>query len=91
MAAKQDDLSGVEGPGVSPAKFKDVDEAFDTMLGARTNRMKWGKKEVEAQASLLEIMHKRDIEVYYFDDQKYVRKQLEKVVRAPKDDNGEED
>ncbi len=89
--AKQDELAGVEGDGVSPVKFKDVDEAFDALLGARSNRMKWGKKELEAQATLLDVMHKRSLDVYYFDDTKYVRKEIEKVVRAPKDEeaNGE--
>ena len=53
MPRQQDDLSGVEGPGVSQPKIKAVEDCFEALLNARTNRMKWGTKEKDAQIASL--------------------------------------
>lgn len=89
MPRQQDDLAGVDGPGVSQPKIKAVDESFETLLNARTNRMKWGVKEKEAQTELVALMEKHELEVYSFDDVAYQLKDIKKVVRVPKD--GEDD
>jgi hypothetical protein len=83
---KQDDLAGVEGPGVSVPKIKAVEEAFDALIGARTKRMSWGEKEGEASAALVELFHKHNLRVYTFDDKRYTLKQIEKIKLLPKDE-----
>lgn len=82
----QDDLGGMNGPGVESPKIKAVDEAFDTLIGARGNRMKWGLKEKEAQTELVALMEKNELELYRFDDVVYQLKDIKKVVRLPKED-----
>jgi hypothetical protein len=89
MPRQQEDLDGVEGPGVSQPKFKAVDESFETLLNARTTCMKWGVKEKEAQTELVALMEKHELEVYSFDDVAYQLKDIKKIVRVPKD--GEDD
>ena len=83
---KQDDLAGVEGPGVSQPKIKAIDEQFDILIGAREKRMSWGKKEKDAQTELVALMEKHGVEVYMYDETPYMLKDIKKVVRKPKDD-----
>lgn len=85
--AKQSELDAMDGPGVAAVTIKDVDDAFDILLGARSNRMKWGTKEKEAQAALIELFHKHNLKSYNFDDRVYQLKDIEKIVLAPKDDD----
>lgn len=89
--AKQDDLGGIEGEGVSPVKIKAVDTAFDELIGARSKRMSWGEKEGEASATLVNLFHKHNLKVYTFDDKKYTLATIEKIKLKPKDEeNGSE-
>lgn len=90
MANKQDDLTGVEGEGVSLKKIKAVDEAFGALLGARGSRMKYATKEKEAQAELIALMEKHNLSIYNYDDRVYVLADIKKVKLKPKDeDDGE--
>ena len=89
--AKQDDLSGVEGPGVSVPKIKAVSDAFDTLLAHRQKRMAHGEKEQEASAVLTELFHRHNLKCYTHDEVKYVLKGKEKIVKAPKDVDGEDE
>ncbi len=89
MPRTQDDLAGVDGPGVSQQKIKSVDEALETLLAARSKRMKMAEAEKEAQAALVQLFHKHDLTVYSFDDAVYELVDIEKIKRAKKD--GEDD
>lgn len=42
--AKNDDLPGVDGPGVAPVKIKAVSDAFDDLLAHRQNGWRTAKK-----------------------------------------------
>ena len=85
MARQQDDLAGVEGPGVSIQKIKSVDEALETLLAARSKRMKMADQEKEAQTALVQLFHKHELTVYRFDDAVYELVDIEKIKRAKKD------
>ena len=90
--AKQDELAGVEGEGVSAVKIKSVDDAFDSLLGARGNRMRWGKKEKEEQNRLIALFKKHNLSTYVFDDRTYILDDIEKIKLKPKDEeNGSDD
>jgi hypothetical protein len=89
MPRQQEDLAGVEGEGVSQPKIKAVEDGFEALLNARTNRMKWGTKEKDAQTELIALMEKHELELYNYDDVVYQLKDIKKVVRVPKD--GEDD
>lgn len=83
--AKQDDLTGVAGEGVSIPKIKAVEDAFDDLLAHRTKRMQHGEKEQAASAVLTALFHKHSLKRYVHDDVPYVLKGKEKIVKAPKD------
>ena len=68
MAAKkktepQDDLQGIEGPGVAPVRIKELDQAIDAYVAERDKRMTMTKKEVAAKTKLSELMHKHEAEI----------------------------
>lgn len=88
--AKQDELNGVEGEGVSAIKIKALDEAFDSLLGARGNRMKWAKKEKEVQTEVIALMEKHRLDLYMFDDRAYILADIKKVKLKPKDQEDED-
>lgn len=89
MPRQQEDLAGVEGPGVSKPKIKAVDEALENLLAARSKRMKFAEQEKDAQAALVELFHKNDLTCYSFDDQVYELVDIEKIKRAKKDGEDE--
>lgn len=89
MPRQQEDLTGVEGPGVSQPKIKAVDEAMENLLAARSKRMKFAEQEKEAQTLLVELFHKHDLTHYSFDDTVYELVDIEKIKRVKKD--GEEE
>ena len=89
MPAKNADLPGVDGPGVSQPKIKAVDEAMENLLAARSKRMKFAETERDAQAALIELFHKHDLTYYNFDDTVYELVDIEKIKRAKKE--GEDD
>lgn len=69
MPPKQEDIPGVEGPGVSRPKVKEIDKAAAKYIGIRDDRMTLTEKEVEARATLSEVMHKHNLTRYIYDDQ----------------------
>ena len=83
---------GLVGEGAERKSIKAIDVALGDMLNARKKRMEWGKKEQEAQASLIELFHKHNVEKYSFDDDElYELQGKEKIVKAkPQSDDGEE-
>ncbi len=88
--ARNEELPGVEGEGVSPVTIKAVDNAFEELLGHRTRRMNAAEKEAAASAVLVALFHKHSLKVYTYDERKYTLAHIEKVKLAPKDeDNGE--
>lgn len=88
---KDNDLPGVEGPGVSIPSIKAVDQAFEDLLDARSKRMKFGEKEADCSSVLIQLFHKHNLKKYRYDEKLYTIKQIEKVTIAPKEDNGSED
>lgn len=82
---------GLTGDGVERKSIKAIDTALGEMVNARKKRMEWGKKEQEAQASLVELFHKHNIERYSFDDdEQYELKGKEKIVKAKPESDEEE-
>ena len=91
MPRQQEDLEGMKGAGVELPRIKAIDEAFDDLLGARTKRMQWGKKEKEAQTKLVGLMHENDLTVYNYDELVYEIGVKENIKRKPKDKEEDED
>jgi hypothetical protein len=91
MASKTDDLPAMNGPGVESVRIKSVDDAFDTLLGARGNRMKWAGKEKEAQSALIDLFHRNKLKTYNFDDRVYILDDIEKIKLKPKDEDSNGD
>lgn len=91
MPEKSQDLPAMEGEGVAPRKIKAVDELFDSLLGARSNRMKWAKKEKEVQTDLIALMEKHELQLYVFDDRVYILADIKKVKLKPKDEEDDGD
>lgn len=55
---KTSDLPGIKGPGVAPKRIKAVDEKAEEYVKVRDRRMGLTKKEVQAKAELIDILHK---------------------------------
>jgi hypothetical protein len=86
MAKQASDLPGMVGEGVESPSIKAVDAAFDTLLGARNNRMKWAGKEKEAQTILIGLFHDNKLKSYNYDDRVYILADIEKIRLKPKDE-----
>lgn len=72
--AKTDELSGIEGPGVSPVKNKRLDNAIAKWRGIVATRMDLTEQEVKAKEGVVGIMHELNIGLYrYQDDDDEVR------------------
>lgn len=84
-----EDLPAMDGPGVAVKKIRAMEDAFDALLGARNNRMRWAKKEKEEQAKLIYLFHKHELRQYVFDDRCYILDGTEKVRLKPKDEQPE--
>jgi hypothetical protein len=68
MAAKTDDLPGVEGEGVSRKKIKGLEDAIETWNGIKEKRMALTKKEIEARAVVESLLTKHELKRYQYDD-----------------------
>jgi hypothetical protein len=75
---KNQELPGVEGPGVGRVKIKVLDIAAADYVKARDARMKLTEKEVLTKAKLSDAMHRNEAKlprlpdgtmIYRFDDQ----------------------
>ncbi len=86
---RTDDLPAMDGEGVATVKLKRMDDAFDELIGARNNRMRWAKKEKESQAVLIHLFHKHNLAMYVFDDRCYILDGKEMVRLKPKDEERE--
>jgi hypothetical protein len=87
--ARNEELPGVEGEGVSPQKtIKSIEDALADLVSAREKRMSWAEKEGAASTVLIALFHKHNITRYVFDEKPYVLVDIEKVKveRKPKED-----
>ena len=64
MAAKTEELPGVEGEGVTPKKIKALDTAIDDWRAIVQKRMDLTEKEVEASQRVTDLMHKHGLTAY---------------------------
>lgn len=53
--------------------------------------MAHGEKEQACSEVLTALFHKNNLSCYYHDDVKYILKGKEKIVKAPKDVDGEDE
>jgi hypothetical protein len=58
MARRRQEELSVTGPGVSPPRLKEVEDAADAYVDARDRRMKLTVKESEAKLELATLLHK---------------------------------
>lgn len=72
MPARNVDLPGVDGPGVSRPKVKAIDIAAGEYVEVRDKRMSWTEKEVDAKTKLAQLMEKHNLTEYIFDDHKVI-------------------
>lgn len=72
MAAKAQDLPGVEGPGVSRPKIKAIEVAADDYVEVRDKRMAMTTKEIAARTKLVDVMKKHGLLRYQFSDHEVV-------------------
>jgi hypothetical protein len=63
MPKNQDDLSGMDGPGVSAVRIKEVDDAAEDYLTERDKRMRQTPKEVEAKKKFVALLHKHEKQI----------------------------
>jgi hypothetical protein len=61
--AKQEDLPGVDGPGVGAVRIQAVDEAACEYVKWRDKRMDLTKKEVDAKKALIAVMHENETQI----------------------------
>jgi hypothetical protein len=82
MAAKPQDLPGVEGPGVSIPKFKDLDKLGDKFIDLRDEKAALAGKMTKLEDQIVELMRDHDITRYVFGDQEMVLKEGKVHVRV---------
>lgn len=75
MPAKAQDLPGVEGPGVSPPKFKDLDRLADKFIEIRDQKAELATKLGETEKKIAEKMQEHGLSKYKFSDQEVVLKE----------------
>ena len=63
---RQEDLPGVEGPGVGSEVIDDIEEAGDEFVDAGSARSKASERVKKAKKALLEQMHKHKLEKYRY-------------------------
>jgi hypothetical protein len=69
--AKTEELSGMEGEGVTPKKIKRLENAIEKWRGYVTQRMAVLESEVEARDNVIAIMHAENLTKYpyWIDDE----------------------
>ena len=86
--AKNEELPGVEGPGVSRPKIKAIENAASTYVDARDKRMALTQKEVAMKTNLIQVMDAHLDKLtpdgdgcyhYFYDDLEIVLKKKENV------------
>lgn len=68
MAPKIQELPGVEGPGVSPLKIKELDRLGDKMNDKLEERGKLSGEITKIEGQMAEIMQDRGISKYHWAD-----------------------
>lgn len=68
MAPKIQELPGVEGPGVSPLKIKELDRLGDKMNDLLEERGKISANVTKVEGQMAEIMQERGIAKYHWAD-----------------------
>lgn len=71
---KQDDIPGVEGPGVSPPKIKELDRLGDKYVEIRDEKAKLAGKLGDVERKMAEIMVENGISKYQWSDQEIIVK-----------------
>jgi hypothetical protein len=72
---KQNDLTGIEGPGVSLPHFKDLDKLGDKFIDIRDQKAALATKLGKVEAEIVEKMKDHGISRYVFSDQEMVIKE----------------
>lgn len=65
---KQTELQ-VEGPGVSPVKYKDLDKLGDEFIEIRDKKAELAEEMTATTAAIVKAMHEHEIDIYRFGDQ----------------------
>lgn len=87
------DLPGVEGPGVSLPKFKDLDRLGDKFTSVRDEKAELAAKLGDIEASIAAKMVEHGLTKYKFSDQEIILKPGKthikiKTVKAVSDEDG---
>lgn len=75
------DLPGVEGPGVSPPKFKDIDRIADQFVEVRDEKAELATKLGELEKKIIEKMGEHGLDKYRFSDQEIIVKHGKNKVK----------
>src|SRR5437899_1708974 len=92
---RQEDLAGVEGPGVSPARYKDIDRLADKFIETRDEKADLAGKLTKIEGQIAELMVDHQITKYTFSDQEVILKPGKthvkvRTIKTEGADNGEE-
>jgi hypothetical protein len=60
---QQEDLGGMEGPGIAPVKIKEIDKHVALYTAARDEHGQVTEKLTNAKKLLIEVMHKHEAEI----------------------------
>jgi hypothetical protein len=71
---KQEELAGVEGPGVSPIKIKELDRLGDRFIENRDAKADLAAKCTKIEAQMAEMMEEHGLARYQFSDQEMILK-----------------
>jgi len=71
---KQEDLSGVEGPGVSPIKLKELDRLGDKYIEVRDKKAELATELNGIENKMADIMVEKGITTYRWSDQEMIVK-----------------
>lgn len=71
---RQDDIPGVEGPGVSPPKIKELDRLGDKYVEIRDEKAKLATKLGEVEKKMADIMIDNGMNKYQWSDQEMIIK-----------------
>lgn len=92
--AKNQDLPGVEGPGVGPVKITAIDRAIAKYERAKDARCNESPKEVAAKTELRELLHQNRAQLpingdglpfYRSDDRDYILQEVLKTAKVQQD------
>lgn len=91
MPKKQEDLPAMEGPGVAPPKFKDLDRLGDKFIDVRDQKAALAEKLGDIEKQIAEKMVEHGMGRYKFSDQEIILKPGKthikiKTVKAVADD-----